>query len=159
MDFLSSPDSHCSLALISSHSHCFIGKTDLSKYYPSLPLHAEYQRYVYIRDPRLDTQWRGVGPPSAEWLAHRAARAGKPRIGPYRRHTGLPLGLSLAPAFASALSGEMVQFLSSLGVSATMYVDDLLCWIIRWKHPLVSLRHCCLDMHWRAYRRNPKQNF
>ena len=115
------------VALISSHSHCFIGKTDLSKYYPSLPLHAEYQRYVYIRDPRLDTQWRGVGPPSAEWLAHRAARSGRPRIGPYRRHTGLPLGLSLAPAFASALSGEMVQFLSSLGVSATMYVDDLLC--------------------------------
>ena len=61
------------VALIRTHKHCFIGKTDLSKYYPSLPLHPKYQQYVYVRDPRPATRWHGTGPPSDDWLAYRAA--------------------------------------------------------------------------------------
>ena len=55
-----------------------------------------------------------------------AQRASEPRRGAYRRHTGLPLGLRLAPPFACALSGEMVHFLTAIGVHCTMYCDDLL---------------------------------
>ena len=36
----------------------------------------------------------------------------------------MPLGLRVAPAFACSLSGEMVQFLTSLGIHCSMYVDD-----------------------------------
>jgi len=46
------------------------------------------------------------------------------RVPPFRKCWGVPLGLKLAPAFASALSGEMVKFLTVSGIACTMYVDD-----------------------------------
>ena len=81
---------------------------------------------MYIKDPRLARTWGGTGPLPKALRAYRRAHAADPRVGPYRRHTWLPLGLSLAPAFASALSGKMVQFLTSLGIKSTMYVENLL---------------------------------
>ena len=113
--------------LLGNRRFCYVGKTDLSKYFPSLPLHPSLQRYVMLKDPRVDTTWRGHGPPSAAWLADQQWRRRQGRTGPYKKHTGLPLGLKLAPAFASALSGEMMQFITSLGIDATMYVDDMIC--------------------------------
>ena len=123
------------IRMLGNKRYVFIGKTDLSKYFPSLPLHPRWQKFVTIKDPRCDTRWRGHGPPSAEWRAAQDAR--RQRKAPYRSHPTLPLGFKLAPAFASALSGEMIQFISSLGgcvsfklrftADATMYVDDMIC--------------------------------
>ena len=111
--------------LIGRRSDCWVGKTDLSKYFPSCPLHPDLQRFVVVKDPRVSTRWQGSGAPTAEWLAYQRRHAR--RSGPYRVSTGLPLGLRLAPAFASGLSGEMIQVLTALGLNCSMYVDDMIC--------------------------------
>ena len=103
-----------------------IGCCDLSKYFPSLPVAKAVQHLMYIRDPRVDTTWRGPGEPSKAWLRHRKRQRRSKRRGPFRVHDGLPLGLRLSPPFACALSGEMVQFLTAIGIDCCMYVDDLL---------------------------------
>ena len=91
----------------------FLGTTDLSKRYPSLGLHPDTARYCWVKDPRAITVWHGNGPPSAAWLAFQEERrATGQRVPPYRQCLGVPLGLKLAPAFACALSGEMVRYLT-----------------------------------------------
>jgi DNA (cytosine-5)-methyltransferase 1 len=107
---------------------CYLGATDLSKFFPSLGLGPSMQRYCWIRDPRADTTWRGDGPPSASWLRWQAKRrrTGK-RYPPYRRCSGVPLGIRVAPPFACGVSGEIVCFLTSIGLHASMYVDDMFC--------------------------------
>ena len=115
------------IALLGKFPHALLGTTDLSKYYPSIGLGPSTAGACWIRDPRADTQWRGTGPPSASWTKWQARRrASGKRYPPYRRCSGVPLGLRVAPAFACGLSGEMVQFLTSLGISCSMYVDDLI---------------------------------
>ena len=81
--------------------------------YPSLGLHPDTARYCWVKDPRAITVWHGNGPPSAAWLAFQEERrATGQRVPPYRQCLGVPLGLKLAPAFACALSGEMVKYLT-----------------------------------------------
>ena len=101
-----------------------IGTTDISKFFPTLPLARTHWNKVMLNDPRCASRWGGKGAPTAEWRDFQAARHG--RTPPYRPHSGLPLGFKLAPAFACALSGEIVQFLAAHGVRAVMYVDDCL---------------------------------
>ena len=114
--------------LLKAKQFVYLGKTDLSKYYPSLGLHPDTARLCWVKDPRASTTWGGSGPPTQTWLDYQAKRrASRVRIAPFRRCSGVPLGLKPAPPFASALSGEMIQFLTSLGLNATMYVDDMMC--------------------------------
>ena len=113
--------------LLGTRRHVRLAKCDVSKFFPSLPLHRDLWDFVVLKDPRVSTRWRGSGPPSDEWRKFQSERDKSDRRGPYRRHTGLPLGFKLAPAFACALSGEIVQFLAALGIKSCMYVDDLLC--------------------------------
>ena len=47
--------------LMGRRGACWIGKTDLSKYFPSCPLHPDLQRFVVVKDPRVSTQWQGSG--------------------------------------------------------------------------------------------------
>ena len=113
--------------LIGQTGHKFLGACDISKYFPSIGLHPRAQRYCWIFDPRCATKWGGKGKPSAAWLKYRAERvASGIRTPPYRRCTGMPLGLALAPAFACSLSAEIVQILAAMGIKAVQYVDDAL---------------------------------
>ena len=115
------------IALLGRFPHALLGTTDLSKYYPSIGLGPSVAGACWVRDPRADDVWRGTGPPSAAWLDWLAKkRASGKRYKQYRRCSGVPLGLRVAPAFACGLSGEMVQFLTSLGIHCSMYVDDLI---------------------------------
>ena len=103
----------------------FLGTTDLSKFFPSLGLGPQLRKVMWVRDPRASTTWQGSGPPSAAWLAWQAERrrSGK-RYPPYRPCWGVPLGIRTAPAFACGISGEIVCFLTALGLRCSMYVDD-----------------------------------
>ena len=113
------------VALVGRFPNGYLGTTDLSKYFPSCSLGPGLAKVCWIRDPRADTVWRGSGPPSAEWLAWQAARrASGKRYPPYRRCVGMPLGVTVAPAFACGISGEMIQFLTAIGLNCSMYVDD-----------------------------------
>ena len=115
------------IALLGRFPHALLGTTDLSKYYPSIGLGPSVAGACWVRDPRADTVWRGTGPPSKAWRDWQAQRrASGVRYPPYRRCSGVPLGLRVAPAFACGLSGELVQVLTSLGIHCSMYVDDLI---------------------------------
>ena len=113
--------------LIGQTGHKYLGACDISKYFPSIGLHPRAQKYCWIFDPRCATKWGGKGKPSAAWLKYRAEReASGIRTPPYRKCTGMPLGLALAPAFACSLSAEIVQILAAMGIKAVQYVDDAL---------------------------------
>ena len=56
--------------LVGRHGTCWVGKTDFSRYFPSCPLHPDLQRFVVVKDPRVDTKWQGSGKPTAEWLEY-----------------------------------------------------------------------------------------
>ena len=150
------PNVDDAVALLTKYPHARMGTTDLSKCFPSIGLGASASKACWIRDPRADPTWRGTGPPSAAWLKWQAARrADGKRYPPYRRCSGVPLGLKVAPAFACGLAGEMVQFLTSIGLSASMYVDDLIC-------AAETDEQCAADMatavsvfSWLGFRCNP----
>ena len=114
---------HC-VSLLFEQPGCHIGSLDLSKYFPSLPAGPLLQRILWVKDPRSDTTWRGSGPPSPEWRAFRHASRHRPRLPPYFRSVGLPLGFKLAPFFASCISAEMTQILNAVLVRSMMYIDD-----------------------------------
>ena len=115
------------VAMLGKYPNAWLGTTDLSKFYPSLGLGPSLQSVCWIKDPRSDTTWRGTGPKSAAWIAFHAKRKAEGiRYPPYRRCSGVALGLKVAPAFACGISGEIVQFLTAIGITSTMYVDDLL---------------------------------
>ena len=113
--------------LIGETGHKYLGACDISKYFPSIGLHPRAQQFCWIKDPRASTTWGGRGKPTASWLKFQAERkASGVRIPPYRRCTGMPLGLALAPAFACSLAAEIVQILTAMGIKAVQYVDDAL---------------------------------
>ena len=104
-----------------------LGSVDIHKAFPSLPLGVNMQQCSWIRDPRSSPTWGGSGAPSHQWRRHNdAVRAGGTRRPPFRRWIGLPLGFKLAPAFACAVTGEIAQYLKSIGVTVCVFVDDFL---------------------------------
>ena len=113
--------------LLGQTGHTFIGTCDISKFFPSFGLHPRAQKFAWIRDPRASTKWHGNGKPSKTWVAYQEARRklGR-RNGPYRRCTGMPLGMRSAPAFACSIAAEIVQLLTAMGIKCCQYVDDLL---------------------------------
>ena len=101
------------------------GTADFSKFFPRLGIGPNLSRVCWVRDPRASTTWRGTGPPSASWRRfQRARRRSKRRIPPFRRWNGLLLGFTLAPAFASAVSGEVALALTAMGIRCSFFVDD-----------------------------------
>ena len=103
----------------------YIGKTDLRKYFLFLPASPGLQKYLWFSDPRHEpsSAWRGKGPPSAAWSAHQASRAR--RTGRWRGFTTCPFGISVLPAYASFLSGEMCRMARAIGVKkVVMMIDD-----------------------------------
>ena len=100
-----------------------------------------------MKDPRAITVWHGNGPPSAAWLAFQEERrATGQRVPPYRQCLGVPLGLKLAPAFACALSGEMVSGKRQSGEMRTVITVD-------WRHS--ALRMVALPPSYHAERGVP----
>ena len=143
--------------MLGDSGHRFLGTTDLSKYYPSLGLHPDTARYCWVKDPRASTVWHGNGPPTAAWLAfQKERRATGKRVPPYRQCLGVPLGLKLAPAFACALSGEMVKYLTVVhGIKCTMYVDDWLCSATTEAQCQAHMRLAEATFEWLGFRTNP----
>ena len=102
----------------------WMGKTDLRSYFLFLPASEPFQRFLGFSDPRLEAgqHWHGSAAPTAAWTASRPRR----RVGRYRRYITCPFGVSVLPAFASFISGELTRYARSFGVRrCTMMIDDL----------------------------------
>jgi hypothetical protein len=79
----------------------WIAQADLSAFYMRLPIHRDFQRFLGVRDPTL--------PPGS--------KAG--------HYTSVPFGLRTAPAFASAISAEVLKVVRKrFSGRAIAYLDD-----------------------------------
>ena len=99
------------------------GKTDLSNHFLMFAAGLILQSFLWFADPRRDPSWHGSGAPSAYWEQYFASA---PRRAKWRRYVRIPFGLKVAPAFASAISGEMCRMLRRFGLpKVAMMIDDL----------------------------------
>ena len=85
-------------ALRRTARHCYLATVDLKKWFTQLGMHPAFHRLCGFR-------WRGV----------------------YYTYTSVPFGLSLAPAFASAVSAAISRMARALGINVvSTYIDDFL---------------------------------
>lgn len=79
---------------------CFMTVLDLKSWYISLGLHPPHYKYNWVKGPRT---------------------------GMWRHYTRVGFGMKLAPAFASAISGQLVAILKGLGIlRSSVFIDDII---------------------------------
>ena len=107
----------------------YLATTDLSKYYLSFGLHPDFQPFTWFSDVRREHKWRGTGEPTKLWFDCLRKRR-RQNAGPWRYWKVCNFGLSPMVAYASALSGEVVQAFHAWVVDGqpaghtVAYIDD-----------------------------------